>query len=41
MSGFVIFHSPSGIYDHEHKVFMKCEALKEVSTSLATHDNLL
>ena len=30
-----------GIYYHEHEVFMECEALKEVATSLATHDNLL
>ena len=30
-----------GIYDHEHEVFMECEALEEVAISLATHDNLL
>ena len=30
-----------GIYDHEHEVFMECEALKEAANSLATHDNLL
>ena len=33
--------SNRGIYDHEHVVFMECEALKEASNSLATHDNLL
>ena len=30
-----------GMYDHEHEVFMECEALEEAGNSLATHDNLL
>ena len=28
------------IHDHEHEVFIECEALKEAVNSLATHDNL-
>ena len=35
-----IVHS-GGIYDHEHEVFMECEALTEAANSLATHNNLL
>ena len=30
-----------GIYDHEHEVFVECEALDGVANSLANHDNLL
>ena len=30
-----------GIYDHEHEVFMECEALEEAANSLATYDYLL
>ena len=37
----VPFGGGEGIYDHEHKVFKECKALKEAVTSLSTYDNLL
>ena len=39
--GYGYMDMEGGIYDHEHEVFMECEALKEAANSLATHDNLL